>query len=178
MSAPTDAPQSRRHTAGLFDIRTIIGALLGVYGVVLLVMAFVDTPDHDLDRAGGINANLWTGIGLVVVGGLFVVWAVTRPIVVDEAEVARDRAAAAEDAGPADSAGGASARPGSPASQWSKWSRNPVSTNREASGLVSLSLVWPWNCGSRTKTESMPASPPNRSSAVTLPTHGAEHLSM
>jgi hypothetical protein len=107
MVARTDVPESgQRHSAGLFDIRTIIGALLGVYGVVLLVMAFADTPDRDVDRAGGINANLWAGIGLLVVGALFLLWAVTRPIVVDEAQVARDRAAAEEESGPAGPDGG------------------------------------------------------------------------
>ena len=39
-------------------------------------------------------------------------------------------------------------------SQWSKWSRTAFSTMRKASSVDSLSLVWPWNSGSRMKTES------------------------
>jgi len=87
------------HSAGLFDIRNIIGALLGIYGIVLFVVGIADTSQHEIDRAGGINANIWAGIVLVVIGVLFLVWARTRPIVVDEEELARDKAAVDEAAG-------------------------------------------------------------------------------
>jgi len=87
------------HSAGLFDIRNIIGALLGIYGIVLLVVGVVATSQREIDRAGGVNANIWVGIVLVVIGVLFVVWARTRPIVVDEEELARDKAAVEEAAG-------------------------------------------------------------------------------
>ncbi len=40
--------------------------------------------------------------------------------------------------------------------------------SRAASGLVSFSLVWPWNCGSRMKAESLAAIGPSRSSAGDL----------
>lgn len=89
----------RRHNAGLFDIRTIIGALLTLYGAVLLVAGIVGTSQAEKDKAGGVNANLWVGIALLVVGIGFVVWARTRPVVVDEEELARDRAAVEEAAG-------------------------------------------------------------------------------
>ena len=54
-----------------------------------------------------------------------------------------------------------SARPRSilSARKWSKWSRTAASTSRAASGLVSRSLVWLWNCGSRMNTESMISAP-------------------
>ncbi len=61
-------------------MRRIIGALLGVYGLVLLVMGLFATSDEDIERAAGVNANLWTGLGLLVVAGLFFAWALTRPI--------------------------------------------------------------------------------------------------
>jgi drug/metabolite transporter (DMT)-like permease len=74
------------HKAGLFDIRTIIGLLLGIYGVILVVTSFF-TSDKQLAKADGVNANLWTGIGLVVASLVFVAWARLRPIVVpDEPE--------------------------------------------------------------------------------------------
>jgi len=91
--------EQKVHSAGLFDIRNIIGALLGLYGVILLVVGLVDTSQHEIDRAGGINANVWVGIVLLVIGVLFIVWARTRPIVVDEEELARDKAAVEEAAG-------------------------------------------------------------------------------
>ncbi|GAA4121229.1 hypothetical protein GCM10022215_25920 [Nocardioides fonticola] len=69
-----------RRTAGLFDIRTIIGGLLGVYGLVLTLMgAFGDTEES---KTGGINANLWAGLGLLVVGLVFLAWARLRPVTV------------------------------------------------------------------------------------------------
>ncbi|MDQ6686397.1 MAG: myelin proteolipid family protein [Actinomycetota bacterium] len=76
--------------ASVFDIRNIIGALLFIYGVVLLIVGLVGTSAAEKTRAGGVNANLWVGIALAVVGALFIVWAVTRPIVVDETQIERD----------------------------------------------------------------------------------------
>lgn len=78
-----------QHTAGVFDIRNIIGALLGIYGVILLLMGIFG--DQETDKTGGVNANLWAGIVLLVVGVAFLVWARTRPVVVDEAVVAEAR---------------------------------------------------------------------------------------
>jgi hypothetical protein len=71
---------TEKHTAGLFDIRFIIGSLLAVYGVILFLMGiFADTEEN---KTGGLNANLYAGIALLVVGGGFILWAVIRPIVV------------------------------------------------------------------------------------------------
>ena len=73
-------PTTGRKTAGAFDVRTIIGALLGVYGVILLVMGLVgDTAD---EKTGDVNANLWVGIVLIVVSAIFFTWWRLRPIVV------------------------------------------------------------------------------------------------
>lgn len=65
-------------TAGAFDIRNVIGALLGIYGLILLGMAAFG-PLHE-DRTGGINANLWVGIILVVAALIFLGWARWRPV--------------------------------------------------------------------------------------------------
>lgn len=68
------------HTAGAFDIRNIIGALLGLYGIILVLAGlFMDTAKH---KTGGVNANLWTGIALAVVAAAFLLWARLKPIVV------------------------------------------------------------------------------------------------
>jgi drug/metabolite transporter (DMT)-like permease len=71
------------HRAGLFDIRMIIGLLLGIYGVVLVVTSFF-TSQEQLDKADGVDVNLWTGIGLLVAAAVFAAWARLRPIVVPE----------------------------------------------------------------------------------------------
>jgi len=81
----------------LFDIRIVIGALLGIYGVVLIVMSF-STSDSDLAKVSGINANLWVGLGLLAFAVFFGGWAVLRPIVVDEAQVEADKRAVEEEA--------------------------------------------------------------------------------
>jgi hypothetical protein len=83
--------------ANLFDIRNIIGALLGIYGVVLLVMSF-STSSQDLEKVSGVNANRWVGIGLILFALFFVVWAFLRPIVVDEQKLEEDKRAVEEEA--------------------------------------------------------------------------------
>ena len=81
----TDAGGGRtadtHHTAGLFDIRNIIGGLLAIYGVILLLMGLFASTEES--KTGGVNANLWTGTVLLVVGGAFIAWARLRPVEVD-----------------------------------------------------------------------------------------------
>ena len=73
---------TEKKTAGAFDVRTIIGLLLTAYGVILTGMGLFADPDED--RTGGINANLWAGLALLVVGFAFLAWARLRPIVVPD----------------------------------------------------------------------------------------------
>lgn len=63
----------------LFDLRYVIAGLLGLYGVVLVVRGLFDGP-AELARAAGTAVNLWTGIALVVVSALFLIWARVRPL--------------------------------------------------------------------------------------------------
>lgn len=77
-------------SAGAMDIRNIIGMLLAVYGVILLFMGLF--ADQALDRTGGVNANLWAGIVLALVGAAFMTWAKLKPVVVpDDYEPDPDR---------------------------------------------------------------------------------------
>jgi hypothetical protein len=80
-------PATKRHTAGVLDIRNIIGGLLAVYGVILLLMGLFG--DKEYDKTGDVNANLWAGLALLVVGVVFMVWAKLRPTVVPD-HVERD----------------------------------------------------------------------------------------
>lgn len=73
---------SNERAAGVFDIRNIIGALMGVYGVILTLAGLLG--EHEPEKTGGINANLWTGLGLMVVAAIFIVWARVKPIAVPE----------------------------------------------------------------------------------------------
>jgi hypothetical protein len=78
---PDDA-RVERHTAGAFDIRNFIGGLIGIYGVILVAMGLFG--DRALDKTGGVNANLWAGLVMVVVAAVFMTWARLRPIVVPD----------------------------------------------------------------------------------------------
>lgn len=68
---PSDDRPPRR--TRLFDLRTLIGGVLALYGLVLVIVGIVDGTDA-LRRADGIRINLWTGIVLLVVAGLFFLW--------------------------------------------------------------------------------------------------------
>ncbi|QKE83639.1 hypothetical protein [Arthrobacter sp. NEB 688] len=70
------------HKAGAFDIRNVIGGLLAIYGVILTLMGLFGDPETE--KTGGVNANLWAGLGLLVVGLGFIAWSRIRPIVVPE----------------------------------------------------------------------------------------------
>ncbi len=93
-SSAVDESGGGKRTAGAFDIRVFIGLLVGIYGIVLVLMGLFGTSDRDLNRAGGINVNLWAGIGMVIVSGVLLTWARLRPLVV--------AAEPDEDADPAD----------------------------------------------------------------------------
>ncbi|HEY2699434.1 MAG TPA: hypothetical protein VGJ45_28520 [Pseudonocardiaceae bacterium] len=79
MSVPSTKPPASR-SASLFDLRWILALLFGVYGIVVTVMGIWFTSPAELDKAGGINANLWTGIPMIVVAILFALWAQLRPV--------------------------------------------------------------------------------------------------
>ncbi|MEV0089661.1 hypothetical protein [Saccharopolyspora sp. NPDC050642] len=80
------AGRSSGHTAGAFDIRTVIALLFAIYGVVIAIVGVVQ-PQAEIDKSAGVNINLWAGIGMLVFAVVFVAWARLRPIVVpDEAE--------------------------------------------------------------------------------------------
>ncbi len=82
---PSATSESSTHKAGLLDIRSIIGALMGVYGVILVLMGIFADPETD--KTGGTNANLWAGLAMLLVALVFVAWARLRPVrVPDEQE--------------------------------------------------------------------------------------------
>ena len=70
-----------RKTAGAFDIRNFIGALLAIYGVIHTGYSFMP-GGRAPEKTGDINANLVIGITLLFVGALFMLWARMRPVVV------------------------------------------------------------------------------------------------
>src|SRR3954452_9919623 len=72
-----------KHAAGAFDVRNVIAALIGFYGVVLLILGLIGPSEDDLAKTGGGNANLYAGIALLVGAAAFALWSRLRPIVVE-----------------------------------------------------------------------------------------------
>jgi hypothetical protein len=71
--------RERVRAARALDLRRIIGGVLGLYGVVLVIAGLVGS-EAQKTKAAGENVNLWTGIALIVVASLFVLWSVKRPV--------------------------------------------------------------------------------------------------
>ncbi|MET9969508.1 hypothetical protein ABZZ80_27170 [Streptomyces sp. NPDC006356] len=64
--------------ARLFDIRRIIGGLFVIYGVIVTIAGLTD-DDAAIDKAEGVNINLWTGLGMLLLGLFFLTWLKLRP---------------------------------------------------------------------------------------------------
>jgi hypothetical protein len=73
----TQAPQSA--AARLFDLRALIGGLFVLYGIMLTVDGCFTSPAN-LAKAANININLWMGIGMLVLGALFLAWWRLNPV--------------------------------------------------------------------------------------------------
>jgi hypothetical protein len=65
--------------ANIFDLRRIIAGLFLLYGVVLTIVGLGDS-DKEIAKSAGVHINLIAGIGMIVLGGLFLVWALARPL--------------------------------------------------------------------------------------------------
>ena len=65
--------------ANLFDLRRIIGGVFTAWGVLLIILGLFDSQE-EIDKAAGVHINLYAGIGMLVVGLLFLLWAFTRPL--------------------------------------------------------------------------------------------------
>ncbi|MPY35212.1 hypothetical protein FNH09_29395 [Streptomyces adustus] len=64
--------------ARIFDLRRIIGGLFVVYGVIVTI-AGISPSDASLHKSEGVNINLWTGLGMLLLGVFFLVWLKLRP---------------------------------------------------------------------------------------------------
>ena len=77
----------------LFDVRNIIGSLLGIYGVVLTIAGFApgllgdhhsSASDNPVDLYVGTDANWWVGLVLIGASIVFIAWALLRPVPIAE----------------------------------------------------------------------------------------------
>jgi hypothetical protein len=62
-----------------FDLRNLLGALFGFYGVIVTILGILNgTADNK--QTGGIDINLWAGLGMLVLGVLFILWQRWAPV--------------------------------------------------------------------------------------------------
>lgn len=73
-----EARRSARN-ANRFDIRRLIGAVFILYGLILTALGLFGSH-HIKNKAAGINIDLWTGLAMLVFGGLMIFWALSRPV--------------------------------------------------------------------------------------------------
>lgn len=79
MSDRNEHPAKPPLSAILFDLRSVIGLLFVVYGVVLTILGIIGETPEELAKAGGIALNLWTGLAMLLGGVIFFVWAFMKP---------------------------------------------------------------------------------------------------
>ena len=64
--------------AKLFDLRAFIGALFLIFGIVVTIEGLIASP-ASIAKATGVNLSLWTGLSMLVVGVVFILWMLARP---------------------------------------------------------------------------------------------------
>jgi xanthine/uracil/vitamin C permease (AzgA family) len=77
--------------AKLFDLRSFIGVLFTIFGV-LVTISGIAASQASIDQAAGINLSLWVGLIMLVIGLIFLAWLLAkppRPITAAEAEATR-----------------------------------------------------------------------------------------
>ena len=79
MSSTDDRDPGDATASKLFDLRTLIGALFVLYGVLLTVVGLLDN-DEEIAKADGIRINLWLGLSMLALGLLFLLWVRLRPL--------------------------------------------------------------------------------------------------
>ncbi len=85
-SANVDAAQDKKdfkdtndRSSKLFDLRFLVGGLFTLYGLMVGIAGLFDSS-ADLTKSDGVRINLWTGLGMLVLGLLFLLWAWRRPV--------------------------------------------------------------------------------------------------
>ena len=71
--------EAKSSAAGLFDLRRIIGGLFTLYGVLVLGAGLFDGSNAK-EKASGIDINVWTGLGMLLLGLGMLAWMALRPV--------------------------------------------------------------------------------------------------
>ncbi|MDY5129023.1 hypothetical protein R6G85_00595 [Actinotignum urinale] len=68
----------------IFDLRTWIAVMFGVFGALLATYGLFWVTDEDLAKAAGLNLNLWTGLACLVVALFFAFRTYMAPQIITE----------------------------------------------------------------------------------------------
>ena len=77
--------------AKLFDLRSFIGALFVIFGILVTIPGLTANK-ATIDKAAGINLALWIGLIMLIMGVLFLVWVWLKPpapVTAEQAEATR-----------------------------------------------------------------------------------------
>src|SRR5437764_6902366 len=90
---PDLTPEEARNwrLAKLFDLRSFIGALFVIFGVLLIIPG-LGASQATIHKSAGINLQLWEGAIMLATGIIFLAWVALRPpapVTEAEAEAAR-----------------------------------------------------------------------------------------
>ncbi|MCW2528027.1 MAG: hypothetical protein JWM76_2887 [Pseudonocardiales bacterium] len=75
----TPSDETKSASSRLFDLRWLIAAMFVVYGIVLIITGALDSK-AEVDKAAGVRINLWTGLGMLILGLVFAAWARWKPL--------------------------------------------------------------------------------------------------
>jgi hypothetical membrane protein len=78
MSDQYESADGTKRAARLFDVRRVIGGLFLIYGVIVTLLGIFD-DQSEIDKAQGVRINLWMGIGMLLLGGLMLLWMWLNP---------------------------------------------------------------------------------------------------
>jgi hypothetical protein len=77
--------------AKLFDLRTFIGSLFLIFGILVIIPGLT-ASQATITREAGINLGLWVGVTMLAISVFFLSWILLKPpapITTAEAEAAR-----------------------------------------------------------------------------------------
>lgn len=77
--------------ARLFDLRSFIGSLFLIFGI-LVTIAGLRASKATINKAAGINLGLWVGLTMLAIGVIFLSWVLLKPpapVTAAEAEATR-----------------------------------------------------------------------------------------
>jgi hypothetical protein len=90
---PVLTPEEARNwrLAKLFDLRSFIGALLLIFGILVIIPG-ATASQATINKSAGINLALWVGALMLVLAAFFLIWVIVRPpppVTAAEMEAAR-----------------------------------------------------------------------------------------